>query len=165
MHELLKDIVNNVGTTLLFTGNFIKNRPTLISLVLLYRVIESDSETTPESKKVHMDNLYRVVQYCENVIDCRRAQLLHYFGETTFDAKDCINDEQTVCDNCESSDACTVRDCTAISKLIVKGIKDVVHGGNDYRRSWLENNLTMNHFIDIFMVSSTRFLQYAPTRI
>ena len=155
VHGLLKDIFNNVEPTLLFNGSFIRNRPTLIILVLLYRMIESDSETTPESKKVHMDNLYRVVQYCENVTDCRRAQLLHYFGETTFDAKDCINNEQTVCDNCESSGTCTVRDCTAISKLIVKGIKDVVHGGNGNRRSSLENKLTMNHFIDIFMVSST----------
>jgi len=128
------------------------------------KVIESDSETTPESKKVHMDNLYRVVQYCENVTDCRRAQLLHYFGETTFDAKDCINNEQTVCDNCESSGTCTVRDCTAISKLIVKGIKDVVHGGNDNRRSSLENKLTMNHFIDIFMGSEkSKFKDGCPT--
>ena len=131
-------------------------------------MIESDSETAVESKKVHMDNLYRVVQYCENVTDCRRAQLLHYFGETTFDAKDCIDNEQTVCDNCESSGSCSVRDCTAVSKLIVKGIKDVVHGGHYNRRSSLENKLTMNHFIDIFMVSRARFFSvcshHFPTR-
>ena len=120
--------------------------------IKIHRMIESDRESSPETRKVHMDNLYRVVQYCENITDCRRAQLLHYFGETTFDSKDCVANESTVCDNCESSDGCITRDCTAVSKLVVKGIKDVVHGGVFTRKSSLENRLTMNHFIDIFMV-------------
>ena len=114
-------------------------------------MIESDRESSPETRKVHMDNLYRVVRYCENIADCRRAQLLQHFGET-FDSKDCVANESTVCDNCESSDGCITRDCTAVSKLIVKGIKDVVDGGVVTRKSSLENKLTMNQFIDIFMV-------------
>ena len=116
-------------------------------------MIESDKESSAETRKVHRDNLFRVVGYCENVTDCRRAQLLHYFGETTFDSADCAANESTVCNNCELSNDSAFRDCTAVSKLIVKGVKDVVHGGVLSKRSSLENKLTVNHFVDIFMVS------------
>lgn len=50
--------------------------------------------------KMHLDNLYRVVQYCENKTDCRRVQQLNYFGEI-FDSSLCINSKQA-CDNCLS---------------------------------------------------------------
>lgn len=120
-------------------------------MFLLDRMIEMDRESTAETRKVHMDNLYRVVQYCENITDCRRAQLLHYFGETSFDTSECRSNDRTVCDNCESDNS-TSRDCTEVAKLIIKGIKDVVHGGTFNYKSALKNKLTMIHFIDIFMV-------------
>ena len=118
-------------------------------------MIESEKESSAETRKVHRDNLFRVVGYCENLTDCRRVQLLHYFGETKFDSADCAANESTVCDNCELSNDSAVRDCTAVSKLIVRGVKDVVHRGELRRRSSIENKLTVNHFVDIFMVSST----------
>ena len=120
-------------------------------------MIECDQESTAETRKVHMDNLYRVVQYCENCTDCRRAQLLHYFGETNFDSSDCAANQNTICDNCEGRDKCTFRDCTEVSKLIINGVKDVVHGGSFIQRSSLQNKLTLNHFVDIFMVSYMHF--------
>ncbi|XP_065060010.1 recQ-like DNA helicase BLM isoform X2 [Rhopilema esculentum] len=120
------------------------------------RMIEGERESTFETRKVHMDNLFRVVQYCENITDCRRAQLLHYFGETTFDASDCAEKADTVCDNCISGDACHMRDCTEASKRIVTGVNKVVHEGSwNFRRPLRKppNRLTMNQFIDVFMGS------------
>ena len=119
------------------------------------RMIESDRNSALETRKVHMDNLFRVVQYCENITDCRRAQLLHYFGETTFDASDCAEKADTVCDNCISGDACHMRDCLEVSKRIVTYVNNVVHRGSWHfrlpsRRPW--NRLTMNQSIDVFMV-------------
>lgn len=55
-----------------------------------------------ESKRVHLDNLYRMVSYCENAIDCRRAQQLEYFGER-FDRQYCREISRAVCDVCNSS--------------------------------------------------------------
>ncbi|XP_062602938.1 recQ-like DNA helicase BLM [Saccostrea cucullata] len=37
----------------------------------LRRIIEMDQTGTFDSKKVHIDNLFRMVQYCENVADCQ----------------------------------------------------------------------------------------------
>ena len=55
-----------------------------------------------EVSKVHLDNLYRMVQYCENSVDCRRVQLLNYFGETTYSKEKCLQNRSTACDNCLS---------------------------------------------------------------
>ncbi|XP_063928003.1 uncharacterized protein LOC135141081 [Zophobas morio] len=48
-------------------------------------------------QEVHLENLKRVVQFCENTVDCRRVQTLAYFGEK-FDRKNC----NYACDNCWS---------------------------------------------------------------
>jgi len=52
-----------------------------------------------QAKKIHLDNLARMVGYCENKTDCRRAQQLDYFGEI-FNAELCKQDKATICDNC-----------------------------------------------------------------
>ena len=64
----------------------------------VWRLIKSD-DLSCEQEKVHKDNLLRVVQYCENKMDCRRMQLLKYFAEN-FDPSFCKN--RTPCDNCQS---------------------------------------------------------------
>lgn len=50
-------------------------------------------------KKIHLDNLNRIVGYCENVTDCRRGQQLDYFGEH-FTSEQCLERRDTACDNC-----------------------------------------------------------------
>jgi len=67
-----------------------------------YLYFSVDKGANWESKKVHIDNLFRMVQYCENVADCRRAQLLHYFGEHDFDRDTCNDFRGSICDNCVS---------------------------------------------------------------
>ena len=68
----------------------------------------------------HMDNLYRMVQYCENETDCRRSQILEYFAED-FDALECKNS----CDNCQSHQPHRVQDVTKLVQDIVQSIQQV----------------------------------------
>ncbi len=51
-----------------------------------------------ETLRNHLSNISRVVEYCENAIDCRRQQVLQYFGEE-FDPDQCGR----TCDNCARS--------------------------------------------------------------
>lgn len=70
-----------------------------INFVLLF--IPVDKSSNYDAKKVHLDNLFRMVQYCENRVDCRRGQQLEYFGEN-FDKNQCGKMARAVCDNCSS---------------------------------------------------------------
>ncbi len=54
------------------------------------------------ARKVHIDNLYRIVAYCENKTDCRRVLQLDYFGEV-FDASYCAQNRVTACDTCSKT--------------------------------------------------------------
>ena len=76
-----------------------------------------------EQEKVHMDNLYRMVQYCENMADCRRMQLLEYFAEN-FDPSLCKGGS-TPCDNCQSSTPFTAEDVTGLVKVIVRSVEQI----------------------------------------
>lgn len=53
------------------------------------------------ARQTHIDNLWRMVAFCENKTDCRRALQLSYFGEH-FDRQACRSNAATVCDNCDS---------------------------------------------------------------
>ncbi|RHY34329.1 hypothetical protein DYB32_001011 [Aphanomyces invadans] len=50
-----------------------------------------------QHQTVHFQNLRRMVEFCENQVECRRTSLLEYFGEH-FSNKNC---HQT-CDNCKA---------------------------------------------------------------
>lgn len=65
-------------------------------------------EGTREQKDYNRDNLKRVVQYCSNQTDCRRAQVLQYFGEK-FPKEKC----HKTCDNCLRGEVFEYRDITA----------------------------------------------------
>lgn len=91
-------------------------RDGLVSLCLLFynnqdrhkwlRLIKSEQQNSgasynSEAYKTHVDNIYRMAHYCDNRLECRRAQILEYFGEL-FDRRKCIESKlKTVCDNCE----------------------------------------------------------------
>ncbi|GFS08349.1 Bloom syndrome protein homolog, partial [Elysia marginata] len=68
----------------------------------LRRMLDMDPNATYESKRVHIDNLFRMISYCENVTDCRRCQILQYFGECSFDRSMCAVMPGAVCDNCQT---------------------------------------------------------------
>ena len=53
------------------------------------------------ARQTHIDNLWRMVAFCENKTDCRRSLQLGYFGEH-FDSQTCKSNTKSVCDNCDS---------------------------------------------------------------
>ena len=61
-----------------------------------------------------------MIQYCENRSDCRRSQVLAYFGEK-FAKKDC----RRTCDNCCSDAAFELVDFTEYSKAAMRIVKQV----------------------------------------
>ena len=80
-----------------------------------------------ETHKVHLDNLYRMAQYCDNRTDCRRAQILEYFGQI-FDRSKCIESKMgTTCDNCTAltSNDYTLRDITQDAISICRGVQQL----------------------------------------
>ncbi|KAG0634396.1 P-loop containing nucleoside triphosphate hydrolase protein [Tuber brumale] len=62
----------------------------------LYRMIK-DGEGSHDQKRRQKEMLQMVVQYCENKAECRRVQVLRYFGEK-FPEQECRGG----CDNCAS---------------------------------------------------------------
>ncbi|XP_067665705.1 recQ-like DNA helicase BLM [Haliotis asinina] len=116
----------------------------------LRRMVEMDQNATYASKRVHIDNLYRMVQYAENVADCRRAQVLQYFGEHHFDRERCNDFRGSVCDNCDSKDKFQLRDVTEDAKAIVKCVGELTSG---------RRNFTMLHFVEVFKGSKNTKIQ------
>ena len=95
-----------------------------------------------EQEKVHVDNLLRMVQYCENETDCRRVQLLEYFAES-FDPSFCKNGS-TPCDNCQSQVPFVSEDVTDLVKVIVQSVQ-MTRG----------NQFTLNQYMDALKGSSS----------
>ena len=75
----------------------------------------------PAQERVHMDNLYRMVQYSENETDCRRVQLLEYFAEQ-FDPAQCQGG-MTPCDNCQSKVPFHPEDVTELVRVVVESVQ------------------------------------------
>lgn len=73
------------------------------------------SEVTREQKDYNRDNLKRVVQYCLNLTDCRRSQVLSYFGEK-FPREKC----HKTCDNCLRGEVFEYKDVTDIATKATK---------------------------------------------
>lgn len=73
-----------------------------------------------QHRNVHLQNLRRMTEFCENQVECRRTSLLEYFGEH-FSSEQCHG----TCDNCknkvlgisfEKSDV--TEDCVALAEMI-----------------------------------------------
>lgn len=59
-----------------------------------------DREGDRHTKATHYDNLHSMVHFCENMMECRRIQLLAYFGELKFNGSFCKDHPDVSCDNC-----------------------------------------------------------------
>ena len=101
------------------------------------RLIENDGSQYSQ-RRVHMNNLYRMVQYCENESDCRRGQILEYFAEQ-FNPEECKN-SMTPCDNCRSRIPLSTRDVTSLVKVIVEGVR--------HQKSLSKDPCTLVQFLD-----------------
>lgn len=68
-------------------------------MVVFLRMMNSDRSISFETKQVHVSNLKKIVNYCEDVTECRRAMQLNYFAEH-FTKEQCLANEDMACDNC-----------------------------------------------------------------
>lgn len=59
-----------------------------------------DREGDRHAKATHYNNLHSMVHFCENLMECRRIQLLAYFGELKFNKSFCKEHPDVSCDNC-----------------------------------------------------------------
>ncbi|TKX24527.1 DEAD/DEAH box helicase-like protein 1 [Elsinoe australis] len=82
-----------------------------------------------ESKERQRNLLRNMVQFCENQADCRRVQVLGYFGEN-FNSHNC----QKSCDNCTSSVSFQMRDFTNEAANAVKLIEASQKACNQERK-------------------------------
>lgn len=106
---------------------------------LIMRLID-EGEGTPEQKEHNRANVRRVVQYCVNETDCRRSQVLQYFGEQ-FPRELC----HKTCDNCLAPKNTDTRDVVDLAKSAVQLVRDLQH----------DKGITMLYAIDVFRGSKT----------
>ncbi|KAK8726686.1 hypothetical protein OTU49_009995 [Cherax quadricarinatus] len=112
------------------------------------KMIDMDRDNL-QARKTHYDNLWRMVAYCENKMDCRRTQLLNYFGEI-FSRENCKRSPASACDNCKCHESFTKVDVTRETRAILQAVQQLCSGGR-----W-SNNFTINHFVDIFKGSEAK---------
>lgn len=74
---------------------------------VLRKMIRKEKDTPRDSIERQEQDARAVVTYCENDSDCRRVQLLQFFGEK-FDKRLCSRR----CDNCRSQDVLVEHDLT-----------------------------------------------------
>ncbi|GAA5983940.1 hypothetical protein JCM11641_001401 [Rhodosporidiobolus odoratus] len=107
---------------------------------LLMRLID-EGEGTREQKEHNRESLRRVVQYCMNEADCRRTQVLQYFGED-FRREEC----HKTCDNCMSPKNLEMRDVADLGKSVVKLVGEFQQ----------DKGVTMLYAIDVFRGSRSQ---------
>ncbi|EFE36054.1 RecQ family helicase MusN [Trichophyton benhamiae CBS 112371] len=83
-------------------------------------MIKKNKETTHEQKQRQRQMLRHVTQFCENITDCRRAQILAYFDEK-FKREDC----NRTCDNCKSDFTFEIRDFTQHAAAAVRLVENL----------------------------------------
>lgn len=85
-----------------------------------HRKMIDDSDGNREQKQRQHDMLRQVIQFCENKSDCRRVQVLHYFGES-FRPEDC----HKRCDNCTSEAQFEDRDLSSHAGKAIELVEKV----------------------------------------
>ncbi|CAO1623178.1 unnamed protein product [Sympodiomycopsis kandeliae] len=117
---------------------------------VIKRMID-DGEGTTEQKEQQHANLRRVVQYCMNKNDCRRAQVLQYFGEV-FPAEACHH----TCDNCCNLAA---NHQTAVEQDLTSTAQKAAQLVSDLMGRKRGTGFTMLHFVDVFRGSQSRTIR------
>ncbi|PKX98418.1 RecQ family helicase MusN [Aspergillus novofumigatus IBT 16806] len=100
-------------------------------------------EGSKQQKNRQRQMLRNVTQYCLNLADCRRVQILAYFNEY-FRQNDCNKS----CDNCKSNGIFEYRDFSQQAASVLK----IVRYFQD-----LEDKVTMSYCVNIFRGSVKRF--------
>ncbi|NXR33783.1 BLM protein, partial [Zosterops hypoxanthus] len=127
----------------------------------LRRLILMEKDGNSHTRQTHFNNLYSMVHYCENVVECRRVQLLAYFGETNFNPTFCKDHPEVICDNCSRKKDYKSRNVTEDVKSIVRFVRE--HCGQAGRANGKRNpgsgRYTLNMMVDIFLGSTSAKIQ------
>ncbi|NXO90022.1 BLM protein, partial [Certhia brachydactyla] len=127
----------------------------------LRRLILMEKDGNSHTRQTHFNNLYSMVHYCENVLECRRVQLLAYFGETNFNPTFCKDHPEVTCDNCSRKKDYKSRNVTEDVKSIVRFVRE--HCGQAGRVNGKRNpgsgRYTLNMMVDIFLGSTSAKIQ------
>ncbi|XP_056621920.1 recQ-like DNA helicase BLM isoform X2 [Triplophysa dalaica] len=129
-------------------------------VIRIKRLIAMDKDGNQQSKATHINNLHSMVHFCENVAECRRIQLLAYFGEHTFNTSFCKEHPEVICDNCAKPNKYKARNVTEDVKKIARFVQENCEKvGNRYGKSAQQNRLTLNMLVEIFLGSKTARIQ------
>ncbi|KAH8355559.1 hypothetical protein KR200_005114 [Drosophila serrata] len=115
-------------------------------MLRIKKMLDGDKALQYNVKKMHVDNLHRIVGYCENLTDCRRAQQLDYFGEH-FTSEQCLENKQTACDNCLNKRAYKAVDALEFARKAARAVKDLCSG---------RSRFTLLHISDVLKGSKIK---------
>ncbi|KAH8295205.1 hypothetical protein KR018_008712 [Drosophila ironensis] len=115
-------------------------------MLRIKKMLDGDKALQYNVKKMHIDNLYRIVGYCENLLDCRRAQQLDYFGEH-FTSEQCLENKQTACDNCLNKRSYRSVDALDYARKAARAVKDLCSG---------RSRFTLLHIADVLKGSKIK---------
>uniref|UniRef100_A0A8C9NFM2 DNA 3'-5' helicase n=1 Tax=Serinus canaria TaxID=9135 RepID=A0A8C9NFM2_SERCA len=127
----------------------------------LRRLILMEKDGNSHTRQTHFNNLYSMVHYCENVVECRRVQLLAYFGETNFNPTFCKDHPEVICDNCSRKKDYKSRNVTEDVKGIVRFVREhcAQAGRMNGSRNPGSGRYTLNMMVDIFLGSTSAKIQ------
>ncbi|XP_065590196.1 recQ-like DNA helicase BLM [Cyrtonyx montezumae] len=127
----------------------------------LRRLILMEKDGNSHTRQTHFNNLYSMVHYCENVVDCRRVQLLAYFGETEFNPNFCKDHPEVICDNCSRKKDYKARNVTDEVKSIVRFVQQhcAQMGRTNGNRNVGSGRYTLNMMVDIFLGAKSAKIQ------
>ncbi|KAM6936936.1 recQ-like DNA helicase BLM [Xenentodon cancila] len=129
-------------------------------VVRIKRIIGMDREGDKHTKATHYNNLHSMVHFCENVMECRRIQLLAYFGELKFNRSFCKNHPDVSCDNCTKPNQYKMKDVTEDVKKIVRFVQENCEKvGARFGKTAQQSRLTLNMLVDIFIGSKSAKVQ------
>lgn len=118
-------------------------------MMRLKKLMDHDTKMSFEAKRIHITNLHKIVEYCENVIDCRRSIQLNYFGES-FERRQCLSSRSTACDNCLNSEkqdtAYKQINATPMCLQVARAVRDICSS----------SRFTLLHMVDVFIGSKLK---------
>lgn len=116
---------------------------------IIKRMVE-DGEGTEEQKEQQRANLRGVVQYCMNKSDCRRSQVLQYFGEI-FPSESCHHTCDNCCNAANNHRQAELQNLTRQAQQATELVRDLTNNSRGGK-----GGFTMLHFVDVFRGSQNK---------